>query len=182
MSLADRLRIVRGSMGQTEFAKKIGSSQSGISAYEKGQRKPDYETLIRVSTEFGVTLDWLLLGKGPMHPAPHADEFVTGKMGATAPIWGQGKKQHVDFIDSQKDISGATAPIWEMQRELIRVTQENSNLFRQNGDLRVENERLRMDLERRDMRIRDLEREVAELREARKGPSAYGAGVAGSAG
>lgn len=103
-------------------------------------------------------------------------------MGATAPIWGQEKKQHVDFIDSQKDISGATAPIWEMQRELIRVTQENSNLFRQNGDLRVEIERLRMDLERRDMRIRDLEREVAELREARKGPSAYGAGVAGSAG
>ena len=69
MSLADRLRIVRGSMGQTEFAKKIGSSQSGISAYEKGQRKPDYETLIRVATEFGVTLDWLLLGKGSMHPA-----------------------------------------------------------------------------------------------------------------
>lgn len=52
----------------------------------------------------------------------------------------------------------------------------------QNGDLRVEIERLRMDLERRDMRIRDLEREVAELREAQKGPSAYGAGVAGSAG
>ena len=52
----------------------------------------------------------------------------------------------------------------------------------QNGDLRVEIERLRMDLERRDMRIRDLEREVAELREARKGPSVYGAGVAGSAG
>ena len=52
----------------------------------------------------------------------------------------------------------------------------------QNGDLRVEIERLRMDLERRDMRIRDLEREVAELREARKGPSRLGAGVAGSAG
>lgn len=104
------------------------------------------------------------------------------KMGNTFPVSEQAKRQPIDFIDSQKNDLGNTFPILEMQRELLRMSQENSNLLRQNGDLRVEIERLRMDLERRDMRIRDLEREVAELREARKGSSAYGAGVAGSAG
>ena len=64
----------------------------------------------------------------------------------------------------------------------VGIAEEHAMTMAQNGDLRVEIERLRMDLERRDMRIRDLEREVAELREARKGPSAYGSGVAGSAG
>lgn len=150
MSLADRLRIVRGSMGQTEFAKKIGSSQSGISAYEKGQRKPDYETLIRVSTEFGVTLDWLLLGKGSMHPADQLEGAMEEKT---------------------TDMS----VVWDLQQRLLDALQEQNNLLRENAHLRLQ-------LERRDMRIRDLEREVAELREARKGPSAYGAGVAGSAG
>lgn len=62
-----------------------------------------------------------------------------------------------------------------LQQKLLEALQEQNNLLRENAHLRLQ-------LERRDMRIRDLEREVAELREARKGPSAYGAGVAGSAG
>lgn len=175
MSLAERLRIVRGSMGQTEFAKKVGNSQSGISAYEKGQRKPDYETLIRVSKEFGVTLDWLLLGKGPMHPVPHADEFVTGEMADMSAILEDTSTQHSDFIESNKNKMSDMSAILDLQQKLLEALQEQNNLLRENAHLRLQ-------LERRDMRIRDLEREVAELREARKGPSTYGSGVAGSAG
>ena len=175
MSLADRLRIVRGSMGQTEFAKKIGSSQSGISAYEKGQRKPDYETLIRVSTEFGVTLDWLLLGKGSMHPADQLEGAMEEKTTDMSVVLNGGNIQRPDFTERPQNKTADRSVDWDLQQRLLDALQEQNNLLRENAHLRLQ-------LERRDMRIRDLEREVAELREARKGPSAYGAGVAGSAG
>lgn len=110
-----------------------------------------------------------------MHPVPHADEFVTGKMGDMSPISKQEKRQPADFIVSEKNNLGDTSPILDLQQRLLEALQEQNNLLRENAQLRLQ-------LERRDIRIRDLEREVAELREARKGPSAYGAGVAGSAG
>lgn len=186
-TLGERIKIIRGKRSREDFSNKYGIHRNTLERWEKGLRVPPESFLLAIAAGENVDFGWVKNGDGEikLHPSDACrigSALKKVEMGATAPIWGQEKKQHVDFIDSQKDISGATAPIWEMQRELIRVTQENSNLFRQNGDLRVEIERLRMDLERRDMRIRDLEREVAELREARKGPSVYGAGVAGSAG
>ena len=63
MKLSERIRAVRGQMGQVKFAEKIGSSQSSVSAYEKGQRKPDYEVLVRIAKEFDISLNWLLTGE-----------------------------------------------------------------------------------------------------------------------
>lgn len=91
---------------------------------------------------------------------------------------------HSNFSDSYKSEASDTSDrfIKELMQRCLKLAEEHAMTMAQNGDLRVEIERLRMDLERRDMRIRDLEREVVELREARKGPSAYGAGFAGGAG
>ena len=83
--------------------------------------------------------------------------------------------QHRDFIENKKNKIADMSAILDLQQRLLEALQEQNNLLRENAHLRLQ-------LERRDMRIRDMEREVAELREARKGPSAYGAGFAGSAG
>lgn len=66
-TLGERLRTIRGEMGQAEFAARVGSSQSGISAYENGQRRPDYEVLIEICQTFDVNLEWLFMGIGPMY-------------------------------------------------------------------------------------------------------------------
>ena len=110
-----------------------------------------------------------------MHPVPHADEFVTGEMADMSAILEDTSTQHSDFIESNKNKMADMSAILDLQQKLLEALQEQNNLLRENAHLRLQ-------LERRDMRIRDLEREVAELREARKGPSAYGSGVAGSAG
>lgn len=161
-TLGERIKIIRGKRSREDFSNKYGIHRNTLERWEKGLRVPPESFLLAIAAGENVDFGWVKNGDGEikLHPSDAC------RIGSAL----------------KKVEMGATAPIWEMQRELIRVTQENSNLFRQNGDLRVEIERLRMDLERRDMRIRDLEREVAELREARKGPSAYGAGVAGSAG
>lgn len=173
MSLPERLRIIRGQLGQKEFAKRIGSSQTGVSAYEKGQRKPDYETLIRVSQEFGVTLDWLLLGTGSMHCSDQKE-----KMADSRPIEEKIPIQYIDNIDKknitpqQNDRQSAVLDYMEktitLQERLLSATEQIAEL--------------RLQLERRDLRIRELEKENAGLREASKGAAAVYRAATGEAG
>lgn len=175
MSIGERLRKIRGGLRQSEFAALVGSSQSGISAYEKGQRKPDYETLMRVSKIFGISLEWLLTGEGNMSPPVSSPQCVSikEKTSDTLEVLKDETSQSIDFIDREERRSSNTLDISEkelairclrlsdektaLQRELLEVT-------RQNGDLRVE-------VERRDARIADLERQLMEALKARIGPT-----------
>lgn len=45
---------------QKELGCKLGISLSSISMYERGERQPDLETLIKISKFFNVTTDYLL--------------------------------------------------------------------------------------------------------------------------
>lgn len=54
--------------------------------------------------------------------------------------------------------------ILELQERLLALTE-------QNAELRIRFERLQIDIDRRDQRIRELEKENAQLRESRKGAS-----------
>lgn len=70
VALADigaRLEICRHELGltQTEFAKVLGVSQSSYYAYEQGSRGIPVQALAALSLQYGVSLDWLVLGIGP---------------------------------------------------------------------------------------------------------------------
>lgn len=174
MSLPERLRIIRGKLGQKEFAKRIGSSQTGVSAYEKGQRKPDYETLIRVSKEFGVTLDWLLLGVEPMY----CSGLPKKQMADSRPTEKKHTEQPIDNIDKNfftSQQNGRQSAIWDYMEKTIALQERLLTATEQVAELRLQ-------LQARDIRIRDLEKENAQLREARKGTAYPGAGIAGVAG
>lgn len=60
--LGDRIRNLRDSedIQQVDFAKKIGVSNVVLSRYESGERRPDYDTLLRIADFFDVTTDYLL--------------------------------------------------------------------------------------------------------------------------
>ncbi len=57
-----RLREIRKKAGMTmkELGAVIGVAESTISQYETGKREPDYETLLRISEYFGVSVGFLL--------------------------------------------------------------------------------------------------------------------------
>lgn len=70
VALADigaRLEICRHELGltQTEFASALGVSQSSYYAYEQGSRGVPVQALAALSLQYGVSLDWLVLGIGP---------------------------------------------------------------------------------------------------------------------
>lgn len=45
---------------QEDIAKVIGITRPAYTAYEKGKRSPDYDTLIKLAAYYNVTTDYLL--------------------------------------------------------------------------------------------------------------------------
>lgn len=51
-------------LSQNEFARQLGSSSAFVSNVARGKSKPGLEFLQRIAETFGISLDWLVLGKG----------------------------------------------------------------------------------------------------------------------
>ncbi|MFY4777301.1 helix-turn-helix domain-containing protein [Metabacillus sp. RGM 3146] len=62
---AERLKLLRKkrNMTQAQVASSIGISRPAYTAYERGSRQPDYETLKKIASSFEVSTDYLLTGK-----------------------------------------------------------------------------------------------------------------------
>ena len=59
-----RIRELRGfDLTQGEFARHIGISQNYLSTMERGNVQIGSEILLRVSREFGKSIEWLLTGE-----------------------------------------------------------------------------------------------------------------------
>ncbi len=54
-------------MTQAEFARRIGVTQSYLSALERGEKEPGGGVLLAISQEFGKSIDWLLTGEVKKH-------------------------------------------------------------------------------------------------------------------
>ena len=63
-AIGRRIRELRGfDVTQIEFARRIGVTQSHLSAVERGAREPGPAVLLAISREFGKSVDWLLTGE-----------------------------------------------------------------------------------------------------------------------
>lgn len=65
--IGHRIRSVRGETSQRVFAESLDLSLMGYQNYESGRRMPPGSVLAKISELFGVTVDWLLTGKGLMY-------------------------------------------------------------------------------------------------------------------
>ena len=60
-----------------EFGAKFGMAESTISQYETGKRQPDYETLLKFSDFFGVSVDYILTGTEGKQSIPVAKDELS---------------------------------------------------------------------------------------------------------
>lgn len=60
-----RIKEVRGSEDQGEFAATVGVSPGTLGRYERGERLPDAEFLAAIALKRDVSADWLLTGAPP---------------------------------------------------------------------------------------------------------------------
>jgi transcriptional regulator with XRE-family HTH domain len=58
--LSANLRELRGSLSQTEFARKIGVKQTSYSGWESGAKVPAASVIAQIATTLGVSADWVL--------------------------------------------------------------------------------------------------------------------------
>ncbi len=63
--LPKRIAAVRGTRSQRRFALELGVFQQNVNRYEAG-KTPGADFLITVALKEGISIDWLLLGKGRM--------------------------------------------------------------------------------------------------------------------
>lgn len=77
MSFGAKLKNYRKNMSlsQKEFGQKIGVAESTVSLYESNKRFPDADTLKKISSLFGVSIDYLL-GNSP-DPSPESGGYYT---------------------------------------------------------------------------------------------------------
>jgi transcriptional regulator with XRE-family HTH domain len=52
---------------RTKLSGMIGIDRASIQRYEEGQYFPEISTLVTFSRVLGISLDWLLVNKGPMY-------------------------------------------------------------------------------------------------------------------
>jgi transcriptional regulator with XRE-family HTH domain len=66
MEFSENLKEVRLFLGfkKNELAEKAGLTPSAITNFENGGRKPELESLIRLSKALGVSIDRLVFGNG----------------------------------------------------------------------------------------------------------------------
>jgi len=66
--IALRLKKIRETLGfsQVAMTKRIGSHRANYYKYENAQSFPHFTVLSRLGNSLGVSLDWLILDKGPM--------------------------------------------------------------------------------------------------------------------
>jgi XRE family transcriptional regulator, fatty acid utilization regulator len=63
IAVGRRVRELRGfDVTQSEFAGRIGVSQSYLSAVERGRNEVGAEVLLAISRESGKSIEWLLTG------------------------------------------------------------------------------------------------------------------------
>lgn len=56
------MKLLRKQKGETleEMARNLGTSQQVLSRYERGERQPDFEMLLKFADYFGVSVDYLI--------------------------------------------------------------------------------------------------------------------------
>ena len=128
--LGDRIKELRleRNLSLREFADLCGTSKSAINMYEKGERRPKYETLEAIADAFNVDIDYLLgksdirnrvaneLGFDSLEEAFKAGCFVSagirpikrkkfpmlGNVACGEPIWAD--EERGTFVDGAADI------------------------------------------------------------------------------
>ncbi len=62
-AIGARVRSLRGTVPQDEFAPKVGISQGQLSKIESGKMAPTLEMLVRLADRLGKSLDWIVTGQ-----------------------------------------------------------------------------------------------------------------------
>lgn len=142
MTIAERLKSVRGKESRESFAQKIGVHAQTLYRYEQGGRDLDSGVITSICKGFDISPAWLLFGEGSMRPGEVAPEPQTP---AEQPVIPTKTTEHcprcerleAELEREREERREKDKELRELSAELRVVSAENRDLWRKNGNLRV---------------------------------------------
>lgn len=185
-ALGNRIRKFRGKQSREAFAASFLVKPSSLARWEAGQNPPELGFLIRLTSAFGVSLEWLITGK---------DEFTkNGELLADQQLryiddidWAKAKnektsdsrtleKSNTSKLLVKKNNSSPTLDGINLQQENTALNRELREMMRETADILRDNGDLRVEIERQKARIAELERELARILKGEESPPVASAG------
>ena len=79
----NRIKLLREELGMTQqdLANKLDGAKSSIAMYEKGDRKPSLEILVKLSEIFNCSIDYILGKSDIRNPEQQEDPLGLAKIG-----------------------------------------------------------------------------------------------------
>jgi len=128
-----RIRQFRKDMGMTmaEFAKEIGVSAGNVGDWESESRNsvPGAQALISIAKKFGVSIDWLLLGKISSNENSLEEksysEHIKAEYAANPELFA--KLMEISFRMNEQDLSDIVKFAEAIQRTEIPLASANES-------------------------------------------------------
>ena len=100
-----RLKLLRKqfNLNQSDFALRIGVSQSAVAAWESGIRNPIDAIVQSICREFGVSESWLRTGEGTMFVPQTPDAQIAAYVARTLKGNNEFKKAVLSLLLSRSD-------------------------------------------------------------------------------
>lgn len=76
LAAGQRILELRGGLTQAEFAARLGVDRKTVVGWEAGKRLPDGTSLLKLMTEFGADVNYILMGRSGDGPRLSAEENV----------------------------------------------------------------------------------------------------------
>lgn len=150
-TLGERLKKIREGQTQAWFAKQLGIPPTTLSNYENGKTELNFAIIDTITTSFCVNTDWLLFGRGPMHPGEQPEQTAQAQ-DAPMPIQ---EGTCAACSDLKRELTKKNQQFDNAFEKLVEVSQEAMRLTEEVGQLRLENLKLTHQLETARQMCRD---------------------------
>lgn len=119
-TLGERIRIVRSSRSQKDFAAAYGIHWNTLRRYEEGEREPSHDFLQRLTQTENLSPEWVMLGEGAMRKS---DE---GK----APLGSSGESCKDELIVALRENAALLRENGELRLQVERLEAQKAELER----------------------------------------------------
>ncbi len=122
--IAERFRKLRSNTGlsQKDFASTIGLSHTVIAEIERGSREPSRKVMVAIAETYGISLDWLLLGKGSMYAINQENQEVEILKKEISRLEEEIRKLQIENKEISRELIDRMRQLIDLQSQKLRTT------------------------------------------------------------